>query len=111
MIEYEGVNLRLSPQAIPRVREAFDRALDLLEPEIFKLGEVGVIQRPWLGDPKSEEVRVFYNARVMEAEDGPYEALLLYQQELRRVRDQLYAMEQEYQRVEAENAGMFGQAL
>lgn len=111
MTEYEGANLRLKPEAIPRVREAFDRAIALLGPELVKLGQVGVVQQPWLGDPVSEKVRVFYNERVMEAEDGPYEALLLYQEELVRVRYQLAAMEQEYQRAEAENSDMFGQAL
>ena len=111
MIEYEGVHLRLTPQAIPTVRAAFERAIALLGPEILRLGEVGHIHRPWLGDPKSEEVRVLYNARVMDAEDGPYQALLLYEQELHRVSDQLYAMEQEYQRAETETAEMFGQAL
>ena len=111
MIEYEGAHLRLAPQAIPAVRAAFDRAVALLEPELAKLGQVGVIEQAWLGDPVSEKVRVFYNERVMEAEDGPYEALLLYQKELMRVRDQLKVMEQEYQRAETENSDMFGQAL
>lgn len=111
MAEYEGVHLRLTPQAIPAVREAFERALDLLEPEITRLGEVGYIHAPWMGDPKSEEVRLFYNARVMDAVDGPYQALVLYQEELRRVRDQLAVMEQEYQRAETENGDLFGRAL
>lgn len=41
---------------------------------------------------------------------GPYQALVLYQEELRRVRDQLAVMEQEYQRAETENGDLFGRA-
>ena len=111
MIEYEGVNLRVAPQALPTVRAAFDRAIALLQPEIMRLGEVGHLLRPWMGDPVSEKVRVFYNEQVMEAEDGPYQALVLYLKELMRVSDQLYAMEQEYQRAEAENAELFAGTL
>lgn len=111
MIEYEAVHLRLSPDAIPRVREAFENAIALLRPEIARLGEVGHIRAPWMGDPVSAEVVTFYNTRVMDAPDGPYQALVLYLKELMRVSDELYAMEQEYQRAETANGDLFEQAL
>ncbi len=60
-----------------------------------------------MGDPKSAEVVAFYNARVMDAPDGQYQALLRYQEELTRVRDQLKLLEAEYQRVDGESAAMF----
>lgn len=48
----------------------------------------------------------------MDAEDGPYQGLLLYKAELIKIRDQLTLMEREYQRVEDENVGLFsGSAL
>ncbi len=39
--------------------------------------------------------------------DGPYQALVLYKNELLRIADQLYAMEQEYQRNEEQTAATF----
>lgn len=112
MAEYPAVHLKVTPEAIPQLRAAFDRALDILSPELATLGQVGHIQGRWLGDPKSQEVVDFYNANVMDAEDGPYQGLLLYKAELIKIRDQLTLMEREYQRVEDENVGLFsGSAL
>lgn len=103
---YEGVHLRVQPQAIPELRAAFERALAMLVPAIRDLGRYGWIDGAWMGDPKSVEVAELYNERVMKATDGPYQALVLYQGELTRIVDQLYVMEQEYQRTEQGNADM-----
>lgn len=105
---YEPVHLRVEPEAIPHLRVAFEKALDVLVKPIRDLGEVGRITGAWMGDPKSAEVVAFYNARVMDAPDGQYQALLRYQEELTRVRDQLRLLESEYRRVEDGNTALFG---
>ncbi len=101
MVECPGVHLRVTPQAIPRLRAAFENAVAMLEPEIDELGQYGYLDGAWLGDPKSAEVAAFYNQRVMTDSDGPYQALVLYKNELIRIVDQLDAMELEYQLVRA----------
>lgn len=105
---YEPVQLRVEPQAIPHLRAAFDKAILILDDPIKNLGEVGQIHGAWMGDPKSQEVADLYNARVMIASDGQYQALLRYQEELTRVRDQLHQLELQYRRVEDENTALFG---
>lgn len=111
MTEYPPVTLRVEPQAIPALRRAFENALAEIGPPLDRLGEVGHIPGAWLGDPKSQEVVTLYNDRVMRAVDGPYEALVQYEQELTRVRDQLAAMEQEYARTETANVDALGSTL
>lgn len=107
MVEYPGVHLRVTPEAIPRLRAAFENAYAMLEPEIAELGRFGVLDGAWLGDPKSAEVAAAYNAKVMHAVDGPYQALVLYKDELLRIADQLYAMEQQYRSTDEQIAGTF----
>lgn len=111
MPDYPPVTLQLSPQALPAMRAAHDRALADLGRELQKLAEVGHLKGPWLGDPVSAQTVEFYNARVMEAPDGPYAALLAYQQELVRVRDRIADMESDYQRTEGENVELWGRRL
>ncbi len=107
MPEYDAAHLRVTPEAIPTLRAAFEKAIELLRPEIKRLGDVGHIKGRWLGDPVSAEVVAFYNDRVMDAADGPYQALVLYQEELMRVRDQLTVMQQMYERNEDEVGATF----
>lgn len=107
MVEYEAVHLRVDPQAIPQLRAAFERAIVMLEPAIADLGQYGHIDGAWMGDPKSIEVAELYNDRVMNAPDGPYQALVLYQRELIGIVDRLYEMEQDYQRTEQGIADTF----
>ncbi len=104
---YEAVHLRVEPQAIPQLRAAFEKALATLAKPIGDLGRNGHINGAWMGDPKSEEVVALYNELVMNRPDGQYQALLRYQQELTRVRDQLALLEAEYQRVDGESAATF----
>ncbi len=108
--QYPPATLRLEPQAIPTVRAALDDALDQLRPHLARLRRDGFLQQAWLGDEISEEVRQFYNERVMNAADGPYAALIAYQRELTAVRDTLLRMEQDYRRTEGDNAELWGRA-
>jgi hypothetical protein len=108
LTDYPPSTLRLSPQALPAMRAAYERALDELGPELWKLADVGHLKGPWLGDPVSAKTFEFYNRRVMDAPDGPYAALLAYQQELIRVRDRIADMEADYRRTEGDNVEMWG---
>lgn len=108
MTEYPGVHLRVDPQAIPRLRAGFDKAIKMLEPEIAELGRFGWLDGAWMGDPTSAEVAAFYNERVMAPPDGPYQALVLYLKELNRIVEQLDAIAQDYRRTEAGNVGLLG---
>lgn len=105
---YEPVHLRVEPDAIPHLRVAFDKAIAILAKPIKDLGQVGRINGAWMGDPKSAEVAALYNLRVMDARDGQYQALLRYQEELTRVRDQLKVLEEQYRQVEDDNTALFG---
>lgn len=108
MTEYPGVHLRVDPQAIPRLRAGFQRAITMLEPEIRDLGRFGWLDGAWTGDPTSAQIATFYNERVMAASDGPYQALVLYRDELNRIVEQLNVIEQDYRRTEAGNVGLLG---
>jgi hypothetical protein len=108
LTDYPPVTLRLSPQALPAMRAACDRALADLRRELQQLAEVGHLQGPWLGDPVSLGTVEFYNARVMDAPDGPYAALLVYQRELVRGRDRIAEMEAGYRRTEGDDVELWG---
>lgn len=96
--------LRVAPDAIPAVRAALERTLDQLRPHLALMRQEGYIHEPWLGDPMSEYVRVTYNTTVMDASDGPYQALVAYERQLRSARDQLVAAQAAYGRTEGGNA-------
>lgn len=104
---YAPVHLRVEPQAIPRLRAALDKALARLEKPVSDLGQVGHIHGAWMGDPKSAEVAAHYNANVMDAPDGQYQALLRYQEELRRIRDQLTLLGRLYQQTDDDVGATF----
>ena len=96
--------LRVAPDAIPAVRAALERTLNQLRPHLALMKQEAYIHEPWLGDPMSEYVRVTYNSTVMDAPDGPYQALVAYERQLRSARDQLVAAQTEYERTEGGNA-------
>lgn len=100
---YPPAVLRVAPDAIPAVRAALERTLEELRPHLNLMKQEAYIHDPWLGDPMSEYVRVTYNANVMDAHDGPYQALVAYERQLRSARDQLVAAQAEYERTEGGN--------
>lgn len=108
MPDYPPAVLRVSAQALPSMRAAYDAALVDLRSALGRLDDVGHLPGPWLGDPVSKRTVDFYNERIMTAPDGPYHALLAYEAELVRVRDQLAAMEADYRRTEDENTALVG---
>jgi hypothetical protein len=104
------VTLRLEPHQIPAMRAALDDALAALRPLLVRLRVDGYISEPWLGDRVSADVAAHYNARVMDAPDGPYAALRAYESELVKVRDTLQLLEDHYRRTEGDNAARWGRA-
>jgi len=96
--------LRVDAYRLTAVREAYDKAIDELGPQLATLAYAGHIKTPWLGDQASEDVRVQYNAKVMEAPLGTYQAMRTYEAELKAVRDQFAEMEQAYLAAESANA-------
>lgn len=107
-VEYPPAVLRVDPSAIPTVREALDRTLNELHPHIQRMRDDAYILDPWLGDRASEEMRVAYNSQVMDAGDGPYQAMVTYTERLQQARDQLAAIEADYRRTEGENSALWG---
>jgi hypothetical protein len=96
--------LRVDPHRLAAVREAYNKALDELRPQLDHLRYAGFINNPWLGDGVSEDVKTQYNAKVMESDHGAYQAMLRYEIELKAARDQFAAMEQAYLAAERANA-------
>ena len=101
-------DLRLAPHKIPRMRAAVERAIATLEPPLERLRYGGYIHEPWMGDAVSEEMRQFFNYRLMDAPDSPYLAICSYVEELRRVRHSLVLAEEHYRRTEGDNAELWG---
>ncbi|HYH30383.1 MAG TPA: hypothetical protein VD903_08360 [Pseudonocardia sp.] len=100
--------LRIEPSAIPAIRAALDESLIELTPHLRRLAQEAYIREPWLGDPVSAEVASSYNARVMDAADGPYAAMVALEAELLRIRETLTLLEDHYRRTEGENAALWG---
>lgn len=100
--------LRIEPSSIPAIRSAFDEAVAEAGRLLVRLRREGYLREPWLGDEISREVRDFYNHHVMDSPHGPYAALVAYHAELVNIRDSLWRTEQEYRRVEGENAALWG---
>jgi hypothetical protein len=102
------VTLHLQPHALPAVLAALEDGLAELRVQVYRLASGGFIPEPWLGDPVSATVQRHYNRAVMEAVDGPYAAMLAYEAELVRIRDNLQLMEDHYRRTEGDNAALWG---
>jgi hypothetical protein len=102
------MTLRVEPSTLPSLRRAYEEAHVILSNHLNRLQHEGYILEPWLGDEISEEVRDFYNRRVMDSPDGPFAALKAYKAELTKIRDTLQRMEEEYRRTEGDNAELWG---
>jgi hypothetical protein len=87
--------LRVNPDRLTAVREAYSQALNELRNQLNQLGQVGHINNPWLGDDVSETVKNEYNAKVM-GDRGAYEAMKRYEIELTAIRDHIAEVEKAY---------------
>ena len=102
--------LRVAPHQIPALRAAFSQAYELMTEELSRLRRQGQIPEPWLGDPVSATVKVMYDAHAMGGAGSTLAHLTAYRDELVRVHDTLAQMEDEYRRVEGDNAAFWGRA-
>jgi hypothetical protein len=98
--------LRVDPNRLTAVREAYDRAVDELGPQLDNLLNAGFIRTPWLGDDVSNEVVAHYNNTVMTSDLGAYRAMRRYEEELKAIRDRFAEMEQTYPAVESANTNV-----
>ena len=98
--------LRVDPQRLTAVREAYDKALNELSDQLDHLRYAGLIQVPWLGDRVSNEVKDHYNRKVMESDVGTYQAMRRYEEELKAIRDRFAEAEQTYPAVEDANTNL-----
>src|SRR5947209_1726409 len=98
---------QVQPNTLPAVRAAVEEGLTDLQIQLMRLTNGAFIPEPWMGDPISEDVRVFYNTTVMESPDGSLAALIAYQAELIRIRDSLKATEDLYRRTEGDNVALW----
>jgi hypothetical protein len=96
--------LRVDPHRLTAVREAYDKALDELRPQLDSLLDAGYIHGTWLGDDVSTAVKDHYNRTVMGSPLGTYQAMRRYETELKAVRDQFAEMERAYLAAESANA-------
>jgi hypothetical protein len=95
------VTLRLEPHMLPVVRAAFDDALAELRPQLIRVGQTGYVQATTTAhSPRSDRLRT----RTV----APYAALVAYEAELLKVRDNLQVLEGHYRRTEVENAALWG---
>ena len=100
MAERQQDVLRLQPEMIPELRQAFQTAVEALNAALARLRRSGYLPAPWLGDEASQAVAVHYTARAMDQPDSSYQALLAYRDELTQVHDTLQRMEDEYHRAD-----------
>ena len=107
-VVYPAAVLRVTPDVLPELRKAVDSTLDELTPHLKRMADEAFLPEPWLGDPVSDESWRVYNERVMGAQDGPFHALLAYQQPLRTISQQLAQIQRNYDEAEAANAHLVG---
>jgi hypothetical protein len=103
---YPAALLRVTPDVLPDLRRAIDDTLDELGPHLQLMQKEAFLDRPWLDDPVSEESWRVYNERVMVAHDGPFRALLTYEQQLRAISQRLTEIQRNYDEAEAANADL-----
>lgn len=105
---YPAAVLRVAPHAIPDVRTALDDVLHELRPLLERMRHEAWLREPWTGDSVSHRMYQLYNDKVMSAADGPYRAMLAYEQQLAAARDRLAEIEDNYRRTEGENSDLWG---
>jgi hypothetical protein len=105
---HPAVTLRVDRSTLPAVKAAFDEAIADVRSQVRRLGRTAFIPEPWLGDPISSSAQTHYNTVVMDSAEGAYSAMVAYVDELIRIRDSLQAMEDQYNRTDAEIAGDMG---
>lgn len=107
-VVYPATVLRVTPDVLPELRRAVDTTLDELTPHLKLMQKDAFLPEPWLGDPVSAESYRVYNEHVMAAPDGPFHALLSYEQQLRAISERLAQIQRNYDEAEAANTDLVG---
>ena len=105
---YPAAVLRVAPHAVPDLRAALDTVLHELRPLLQRMLHDAWMPEPWASDSESHRMWMAYNEKVMSAADGPYQAMLAYEQQLAAARDRLTEIEEAYRRTEGENSDLWG---
>jgi hypothetical protein len=103
-VVYPAAVLRVTPDVLPQLRRAVDDTIRDLSPHLDRMTHEGFLPEPWLKDPVSAESHRVYNDNVMGARDGPFHALLAYEQQLRMISQRLAEIQRNYEEAEAANS-------
>ncbi len=105
-VVYPAAVLRVPPDVVSGLRRAVDETLAELTPHLKRMQDEAFIDRPWLDDPISGESCRVYNENVMASHEGPFNALLLYQEQLRTISQRLAEVQRNYDEAEAANSDL-----
>lgn len=99
--------LHIEPSAIPEALTAFRQALTRVERKVRDLQ--GLPIREWAGDPVSRTTAMTFTERTNGGDaQSAITCLLGYQKQLQRAVDSLEDAQRAYQRLEGDNAAMWG---
>jgi hypothetical protein len=105
-VVYSATTLRVTADVLPGLRRAVDDTIKELSPHLQRMQDGAVLDAPWLDDPVSTESYRVYNDNVMRAKDGPFHALLSYEQQLRTISQRLAEIQRNYDEAEAANSDL-----
>ncbi len=105
-VVYPAATLRVTADVLPELRRAVDTTLDELSPHLQIMQREGLLPEPWLSDPISAESYRVYNEQVMNAADGPFQALLAYERQLISISERLAEIQRNYDEAEAANSDL-----
>ncbi len=105
-VVYSAATLRVTADVLPGLRRAVDDTIKELSPHLQRMQDGAVLDAPWLDDPVSAESYRVYNDNVMRAKDGPFQALLSYEQHLRAISQRLAEIQRNYDEAEAANSDL-----
>lgn len=103
--------LRLRPQMIPALRQAYQEALDQLRPVLAEARSGFRIDQPAMGDQASAEFRQAFNQHTCDGPGSVHEQLTAFEQRLRETVDTLAAIQQAYDRNETATAAELSRRL
>jgi hypothetical protein len=104
-------NLKLEPHMIPKLREAFQSALEQLQP-LTRGGQDGLsISKPAMADQSSVEFQTAFNKVAGDGPESAAQALTEYGQRLESVLKQLGAIQHAYDSNEHQTAAELSRQL
>ncbi|GDY32145.1 transcriptional regulator [Gandjariella thermophila] len=101
--------LKIDPSAIPEARKLFEKAMNDLRAQLQQ-ATYDLQARNWAGDPVSKETAQKFNQHTFDGADAAIQALTGYHNQLKAAHDALLRSEQQYTRVEGDNAALWGRS-